>query len=356
MSQWLDLIHSKNHAYDNGVSGLPTTVVEEALDALAPGTLRFNLVNGYKEQGVDLGAPADKTINLDGRAYQYNGKLTGDVTITVGPTPTAPICASAVLYVEPDGHTVTFVGVDYWVGGAPPALDAKMRYILSTTPTGIVLAEGESASAPAPTIGPPTPPPAPPPTDPKDIYDINIDATGYVSGSNVDWNFYALTHGTQLPYEIPAGTHNTIDPTNKELLSSAYPDGTVGVVYNTLKGVPTICVLVAKGGKWWVCTGTIRFNTGVGLPVSPDEFKGLYIYDPKAVAPPSATILKTPQEVGNELGTTGFALMKVGNDIRFAADPAWGLISRLDITRSLKLPPGMTINDLKGFYFGPTYA
>jgi hypothetical protein len=53
-----------------------------------------------------------------------------------------------VLYIEPDGHTVTFVGVDYWVGGAPPALDAEMRYILSTTPTGIVLAEGESVAVP----------------------------------------------------------------------------------------------------------------------------------------------------------------------------------------------------------------
>jgi hypothetical protein len=148
MSQWLDLIHSKNHAYDNGVSGLPTTVVGEALDILAPGTLRSNLVSGYKEQGVDLGATADKTIPLDGRAYQYNGKLTGDVTITVGTKPTAPICASVVLYVEPDGHTVTFAGVDYWVGGAPPALDAEMRYIVSTTPTGIVLAEGESVAVP----------------------------------------------------------------------------------------------------------------------------------------------------------------------------------------------------------------
>jgi hypothetical protein len=150
MSQWLNLINSKNHAYDKSASELSTTVVKEALDILALGTLRHNLINGYKEQGVDLGLTDDKKINLDGKIYQYNEKLTKNVTITVGTKPIAPICASAVLYVQPDNNTITFSGIDYWVNGKMPELDYLMRYVISTTPTGIVLAEGESASAPAP--------------------------------------------------------------------------------------------------------------------------------------------------------------------------------------------------------------
>ena len=106
-------------------------------------------LNGYTELGTDLGAPAATvTIPVDGRLYEFNAALTVDLTITVGTTPTAPTCASSVIYVKPGGNTVTFSGVDYWAGGAMPALGTLMRYVISTTVTGDVLADGEAFEAP----------------------------------------------------------------------------------------------------------------------------------------------------------------------------------------------------------------
>jgi hypothetical protein len=177
----------------------------------------------------------------------------------------------------------------------------------------------------------------------------------------LNWAGYVRDNAANVPYEITADAHNKKHPADTSLTHITYPDGTVAAAifpFVLHTGFQTISVLVSKGGKWWVCTPPIQFNDDPINSVhnSSDAFKGLYIYDPTAVVPPSATILKTPQEVGHELGGTGVALMKVGNTITFAADPVWGSIGGKDITSTLKLPPGMTVNDLKGYYFGPTYA
>jgi hypothetical protein len=105
------------------------------------------LINGYKEQGVSLGKPQDKTINIDGRLYEFNTSLSRNVTITVGNKPTPPVCGSIVIYAVPAGYEVKFVGVDYWAGGRKPTgstYGTIMRYVLTTTPRGKVMADGEA--------------------------------------------------------------------------------------------------------------------------------------------------------------------------------------------------------------------
>jgi hypothetical protein len=104
------------------------------------------LLNGYQEQSIDLGTTGPKTIDINGKLYQFNEILTNDTTITIGNKPTKPICASSVIYIKPGGHNVTINGVDLWAGGVKPITSASitlMRFVISTTPIGDVLADFE---------------------------------------------------------------------------------------------------------------------------------------------------------------------------------------------------------------------
>jgi hypothetical protein len=145
MSSWVDVLDSKNHTYDNTTSGLTADTTKKAIDEIAGKNITADfLLNGYKEQGVILGPTGDYSINLDGKLYEFSETLTGNVTLTVGTKPTAPECSSAVVYVKPGGNTVTINGITYWSGGKIPGLDTLMRYVLSTTVTGDVIADGEA--------------------------------------------------------------------------------------------------------------------------------------------------------------------------------------------------------------------
>jgi hypothetical protein len=145
MSSWVDVLDSKNHTYDNTTSGLTADTTKKAIDEIAGKNITSDfLLDGYKEQGVILGPTGNYQINLDGKLYEFSETLTGNITLTVGTKPTAPECSSAVIYVKPDGNTVTINGITYWSGGAIPKLDTLMRYVLSTTVTGDVIADGEA--------------------------------------------------------------------------------------------------------------------------------------------------------------------------------------------------------------------
>lgn len=134
----------ESNANTNAFTDAEQTKVANALTSIPANAA----LNGYTELGTNLGAPAaTATIPVDGKLYEFNAALTVDLVITVGTTPTAPTCASSVIYVKPGGNTVTFSGVDYWAGGEMPAIGTVMRYVISTTVTGDVLADGEAFEA-----------------------------------------------------------------------------------------------------------------------------------------------------------------------------------------------------------------
>jgi hypothetical protein len=145
MSSWIDVLDSKNHTYDNTTSGLTADTTKKAIDEIAGKNITSDfLLDGYKEQGVILGPTGNYTVPLDGKLYEFSETLTGNVTLTVGTKPAAPECSNAVIYVKPDGNTVTINGITYWAYGTMPKLDTLMRYVLSTTVTGDVIADGEA--------------------------------------------------------------------------------------------------------------------------------------------------------------------------------------------------------------------
>jgi hypothetical protein len=108
------------------------------------------LLTGYSQVGVvdasDYYAGTTLTLPLDGRIYDFAFPAS-NITIAFGPAPQAPICADTVLILK-QRTSSTMYGITAWPAGIkwpggvaqtmPQTLSARMRVVISTSPSGTI--------------------------------------------------------------------------------------------------------------------------------------------------------------------------------------------------------------------------
>jgi hypothetical protein len=117
-----------------------------------------NPMRAYTETGATLTfvaeASGDIEVPLDGKVYSLT--ITGDCSIVTGPSPTAPKCGSAMVYMDIDTATPPVIAIDgtwCWPDAAvtdiPTADGAMAELVLNSTPQGLVVARVTELGVPA---------------------------------------------------------------------------------------------------------------------------------------------------------------------------------------------------------------